>query len=624
MLQEVRQSKSHEEFADNLTNVILYYYHINSDSTIYYCKQGIKESQPLKDTNDLGFYYNVIGVSFKNLAQYDSAIVYLKQSVYFRQLENYKQGVAAGYNNLATVYRLKGDFTKAVKNYVKSIDIFKEINDEDNMAEAYSNLGELYIELNEFSLAEHCFNQSQKYYSKKNDLTSLAWVYNDIALLKTKTNQTDSALIFYQLSADLWKKEKRYLEYSNILVSMTDLLFEKNEFEKGYQLLFDAQKHFKKYNNAHGLANVYLKQGKYLEHQHQYKKAIQKYKAALDLSHSTKTKSLLIEVYKGLYQSNKKIGNTATALSFIEHLCALKDTIYNIEQNKIRLEYQAEFDALEKEKQIQELTQQATIERLQNLQSKQKIKENELIKEKQKIFIYSLILVAILIFILAIVLYRRNQTKTKLNHQLETAVKEREILLREIHHRVKNNLQIVSSLLNLQSNNITEKTAADVLKDSQDRIKSLSILHEKLYKSKSLSNINFKTYISEIIQNLDSSFNLKSKHITIEQHIDNTNLHIDFLVPCGLIINELITNSLKYAFSNTNNGKIYISGQLIQDTYQIIIKDNGKGFPLGFNPKQSKTLGLRLVQGLVRQIKGEIIFKDVDKGIEIIINFKVK
>ena len=533
LLLTVQQSKNYDEYANNLTSVILYYHHINSDSSIYYCKQGIVKAKQEKDTADLGFYYNVIGVCFKNLAQYDSAIVYLNQSVFFRQLENYKEGIAAEYNNLATVYRLKGDYTQAVQYYIKSIDIFKALNDTDNLAEAYSNLGELYIELNEFTLAEHCFNQSQKYYLTKNDLTSLAWVYNDIALLKTKTNQVDSALIFYQLSADLWSKEKRFLEYSNILVSMSDLLFKKDEYEKAYKLIKDAEKYYKQFNNAHGLANVYLKQGKYFEHQHQYQKAIQKYKSALELTHSTKAKSLLIDVYKGLYHSNKKIGNTSTALAFLEHLTTLKDTVYNIEQNKIRLEFQAEFDALEKEKQIQDLTQQATIERLQNIQSKQKIKENELIKEKQKLFIYGLILVAILIFILAIVLYRRNQIKTKLNHQLETAVKEREILLREIHHRVKNNLQIVSSLLNLQSNNITEKTAADVLKDSQDRIKSLSILHEKLYKSKSLSNINFKTYISEIIQNLDSSFDLKSKHITIQQHIDNTNLHIDFLVPCG-------------------------------------------------------------------------------------------
>jgi len=624
LLGNLKLSKDYSDYTNQLTDVILYYYHKNSDSTIYFCKLGNQKATLHKDTSSLGFYHNVIGVSYKNIANYDSAIVHLQQAIFYRQLENYTEGIAGSYNNLATVYKLKGNFTKAVNFYVKSIDLFKQTPDIANLAEVYSNLGELYIDLEEYDLAEHCFEESQHYYAENNNLKSLAWVYNDIGLLKTKINQIDSALIFYQLSADLWKKENRFLEYSNCIVEMSDLYLQKNELDKAYQLLIEAQKHYNDFNNAYGLANVFLKEGKYFERKHQYSNAIQKYKSALELTHSTKSKNLLIDIYKGLYESNKEIGNIGTALTFLEHLSTLKDTVYNIEQNKLRLEYQIEFDALEKEKKIQELTQKATIERLQNLQSQQKNKENELIKEKQKIFIYSLFIVVALIIVLVFVLYRRNTIKTKLNHQLENALKEREVLLREIHHRVKNNLQIVSSLLNLQSKNITKKTASDVLKDSQDRIKSLSILHEKLYKSKSLNDISFKTYVEELLQNLMLSFDLKSKHIEIEQNIDNTNLDIDYLVPCGLIINELITNSIKYAFINQEEGKIIISGQMNNDKYQLIIKDNGVGLPSDFNPKTSGTLGLRLVQGLVRQLKGEIIFNNSVQGIEIIINFKVK
>lgn len=621
LIDVLSHSKDYKSYLNQITDVILYYYHKNSDSTIFYCKEGIEKAKPKKDTNSLGFYNNVIGVSYKNLAEYDSAIVYLKKSIFYRQLEKYDEGVAAGNNNLATVYRLKGNYTKAVDYYIKSIDIFKQTDDLANIAEVYSNLGELYIELEEYDLAEYCFKESQNYYAENKSLISLAWVYHDVALLKTKLNQTDSALIYYEKSTDILKNKERFLEYSDILVSMSDILIDMQKYNKAYKLLTEAQIHYKSFNNAYGLANVYLKEGKYFESEHQYKKAIQKYKSALQLSNSTRAKSLLIDVYKGLYQSNKKIGNTGTALTFLEHYTALKDTVFNAEQNKIRLEYQIEFDALEKEKKIQELTQKATIEKIQ---SQQQNKQNELVKEKQKLFIYSLSIVVILIIILAFVLYRRNQIKTKLNRQLENAVKEREVLLREIHHRVKNNLQIVSSLLNLQSNNITEKTASDVLKDSQDRIKSLSILHEKLYKSKSLSEINFKTYVNELIQNLDKSFDLSKKHINIFQNIEETNLNIDFLVPCGLIINELITNSIKYAFPEKKEGEIIISGTFKNETYNLIIKDNGIGFPKNFNPKTSKTLGLRLVEGLVRQLKGEIIFNNFIEGIEIIINFKVK
>jgi PAS domain S-box-containing protein len=206
-------------------------------------------------------------------------------------------------------------------------------------------------------------------------------------------------------------------------------------------------------------------------------------------------------------------------------------------------------------------------------------------------------------------------------NNLKSSLKEKEILLREIHHRVKNNMQIISSLLNLQTKYVNDEEAVNVLKESQNRVKSMAIIHEKLYQSKDLTKINFVDYIQSLILNLFYSYNIDKKRIIPILKIEDISLNIETAVPCGLIISELISNSLKYAFPNNINGEITISLKSKQDTYQLCICDNGIGLQEDINFNDLKTLGLLLVNSLTEQIDGKMTIHR-EQGTQFEITFK--
>ncbi len=206
------------------------------------------------------------------------------------------------------------------------------------------------------------------------------------------------------------------------------------------------------------------------------------------------------------------------------------------------------------------------------------------------------------------------------DEQIKSSLREKEVLLKEIHHRVKNNLQVIESLLRLQSRFTKDKQIQAMFKESQHRIKSMALIHEKLYQSNNLGEINFHEYVRSLVSNLLHSYGT-SKNIKYYLDID-VNLNIDTAINCGLIINELVSNSLKYAFVNQQkNAKIWLNFKgNTQDKFSLIIKDNGVGFPPDLDFRNTDSLGLQLVDSFVEQL-GATIELQSQSGTEFIITF---
>ncbi len=192
---------------------------------------------------------------------------------------------------------------------------------------------------------------------------------------------------------------------------------------------------------------------------------------------------------------------------------------------------------------------------------------------------------------------------------LEKRIEEKEVLLKEIHHRVKNNLQVISSLINLQSNTIHDNKSLDIFRDSQNRIRSMALIHEKLYQSPNLMKINLEEYVNDLVDSLYSSYNLNPDILSMNIQINNISFSIDKAISIGLIINELISNALKHAFTDNSVKKGEVQVLVNKDesnNYCLIVKDNGKGLPEGYDYYNPHTLGLRLVDSLVKQLEGNL------------------
>ncbi len=203
---------------------------------------------------------------------------------------------------------------------------------------------------------------------------------------------------------------------------------------------------------------------------------------------------------------------------------------------------------------------------------------------------------------------------------LQASLREKETLLKEIHHRVKNNMAVISSLLALQGNRVADPALRSMFEESRQRIRSMALVHEKLYASTDLSRIDLAGYVRSLVNGLGTIYQTPGKTIEVGVDVGDVLLDVDAAVPCGLILNELVTNALKYAFAGRDRGEISVSFTKAGNACTLTVKDDGVGFPAGFDPLNSDTLGLKIVEVLAGQLDGSVRFS-FDAGTEVVVTF---
>ncbi len=240
--------------------------------------------------------------------------------------------------------------------------------------------------------------------------------------------------------------------------------------------------------------------------------------------------------------------------------------------------------------------------------------ENRLQEHLRNLAIFALVLFGIFAFVVYRRIKKDNKTINEQKTLLEQSLGEKENLLKEIHHRVKNNLQIISGLFDKQARQVTDEATKKLMKAGQDRVFSIALVHENLYQSENLTTIEIKSYLEMLTKNIEKSQNSDHQDIKITLDVDDSVLDIDTVIPLGLILNELITNCYKYAFKDRTEGKILIRFRQQQKELVLGVQDNGVGLPADFDLKKSRSLGMNLVLGLVRQINGKMDFVSGTEG----------
>jgi len=313
-----------------------------------------------------------------------------------------------------------------------------------------------------------------------------------------------------------------------------------------------------------------------------------------------------VEGYQNLYKINAGLGQFENAYEYQLKYNAARDYAFTLEKESISADLQTKYETEKKESTI-------------NLQSQQ--------IEQQKTRQWFFMAFAGLLGIFSLVLYRNYATKQKLNKQLESSNEEletknqqNELLLKEIHHRVKNNLEVVSSLLDLQSRQLQDKGAKSAMLESQNRVQSMGIIHQKLYQGKNLAAIEMKDYFINLGEGVLDSYG-KTEQVHIDYMMDEMELDVDTAIPIGLIVNELLTNALKYAFTDQSNPNIQIQLERMQDTsLQLKVSDNGIG-KTDSDIVKGTGFGSQLIQLLTDQLEGAMNYVS-DQGSHFTFLFK--
>ncbi len=355
-------------------------------------------------------------------------------------------------------------------------------------------------------------------------------------------------------------------------------------FEKSLAIREELNQHYE-------LVSSYWSIGELLCLEKKYKLGIEYIQKGINLAKEKGYKAKEEKLNKSLSNEYKKIGKYKEALEYEIRSRELRDSILN-EKTTLQInDLEAKYENAQKENEILALS----------MKNKEKDVRN---------FLMSVGLVLVF-FALGIVFYFYKKLQSK-NTIITKALEEKNTLLKEIHHRVKNNLQVISSLLNLQSRYIDDNKALEAIQLGKSRVMSMALIHQRLYQKDNLVNINAKEYIEQLSHELFNTYKIKEENIHLNLNVDDINIDVDKMVPIGLIINELVTNSLKYAFVENQKGIITVVLKNDDENKLLLsVEDNGKGFDEDLI-NNNKSFGYRLIQSFSKKLNAELIIKNLD------------
>jgi two-component system, sensor histidine kinase PdtaS len=566
---------------------------------LQYGRSGLQLSIAVKDSGYQGYFLSVMGVMHKNLANIDSAVYYYHQSIDLETAHHFPEGVAGNYNNIATVYRLAGKYVLSLEYYRKALAIMRDsFHIEEHAHTIYQNIAELMIENNKKEQAWQILQEAEAYFKRQPVKTGLAHVYLSKAQL-LKNDSLQSAIFYCREAGGLYKKVNRMKEFCQSLNLLAQLYVDENSpgpamLKVEESIGISNENGFSK-ECADGLAV----KATLLLNRKDWVAARGCLLTAVGIYERQQISKSLPRCYQQLAEAEEKLGHLQSANTYLRLYQKVNDSLNNVQLKTEFNQLQLKYNLSENERVIENLKDSAAMSQL--VYERQRLNMRQ--QRSQNFFLSVLSLVVIGFTVLF--RYRYLQKK-KLSRQLQTALTEKDILLREVHHRVKNNLQIIGSLLNLQRETGGHQTADEAIRLTQDRIYTMSVIHEQLYKSEHFKNIPVAEYIGSLCGYYRQAYNLAGKKIVLTSNVRYTHpIVFDQLITLGLILNELIINSIKYAFG-ASPGTIVVEAGGEPESFTFSVADNGRGLPAGQPELPNNTLGMQLVKGLAAQLKASV------------------
>lgn len=509
-----------------------------------------------KDTLKMADTHFQLGTILQNQGLLDEAIEHGYASIRLYEAAGYPQYTADSYTNLGIIYRKLKQYDSAEQQYRRALEIDEELNDLDGQAGNNANLGNLFAEQGRYEDAIQCYRRAMRFDSLNQSLWGLAYDHEDIGNMYNHQGHFREGLNQHFRALGIRRK-----------------LPHKREIAFSYQ----------------NIGNTYFELL-------QYDRAIIYLDSAAAIGREIQALELLSETALVKSKIYAQSGNYRLAYAFNQEYTSLHDTLINQGVTDKINTLNAQFETEIKENQIALLN------------SENELKSSQLTAKKRQLA-GLMIALALFAFLTALVyrLYSRTESQKKL---ISKNLDEKEILLREIHHRVKNNLQFISSLLNLQTEHIDDEKALSALQEGQDRVQSMALIHQNLYQDDNLTGVRVKDYFIKLIRNLFDSYNIRRNQIELTLEVEDLNLDVDTVIPIGLIINELVSNSLKYAFPGKRQGNILVRLEERDDRLELTVRDNGKGISSQEMEQLGSSFGYRLIKVFQNQLNAELTVKD--------------
>jgi two-component sensor histidine kinase len=567
-------------------NDLAYYTHTRDlNRSLELTRIGLAMTREKKDTLWEGRFQITEGAVLLRMEELDSALTILESA----RSKVKKHDLPMLFTQLGYVFERNADIMTAADYALRAQNLGIALNDKKAIALSYSDLSNLYWKFADFDKALELGLLSLSYFEERNlndmdyDFT-LYVVGNNLLSLK----RPQEALKYFERAISMGEQYGFFNNLSDIYISLVDLYIDLNQYEAAEVAGEQAIKYANLIKNDFLHMRSLLAIGQLKLFQGKYKEAITVLNRCLEVATPEFGDNFyLSQAYERLSRAYAKSHNYKEAIDAFAVYDSLKKEVFleNSEQRMALL--RTEFDLAEKESMIQGMQ-----ERINKQSSTQTL----------------ISIISGLLLVLLLVLYVTYENNKKKNLLLEKQNQEKEFLLKEIHHRVKNNLGIVSSLLDLQADKIKDPKVTSAIEESRNRVYSMSMIHQKLYQGKNLSSIGMKEYLVDLSQHILDSYGQEGS-IEYDYDLEDMELDVDSAIPVGLIVNELLTNSYKHAFPDSRKGVINITCKHIsEDRILLEVADNGIGL-LEFDKEddQGSGFGTQLIDLLIQQLDGSIM-----------------
>lgn len=584
-----------------------------------------REANTLVGVADLQTIQGKYNVAVKNLR----AALAIYQSIGFKDL-------AGLYDLLGTCFVYLGDVDQALKYELIAVRLMEARGDNSSlMCTIYNRFAVSYYSLNKLDQALLYYGKALKIARKYNDSISMAIITGNQAMAYYRLNQYNKALAWLMelksmlhLFTDPQDKIERYYYYCLVYTRLKQFKMAKLYLDKMEALKKDAGPQITEIQRAY--IGYYIATG-------QYNKAYPYLQDHEDYYQKTKVLRFLASNQLDWFKADSGMGRYPSAIKHYQRYKMLTDSAYRVANNKHTSFLQIEFET---DKKNTELQLQA--KDIQLLKDKEQLQHSRFMaaQTSRNMFIGG----SVMLLLLLGVGYNRYRLNRRSNQQLrahqneinkqneslqllnskqEKLIDEKQWLLKEVHHRVKNNLQIVMSLLSTQSAYLENNAALEAITESQNRVRAIALIHHKLYSTDEVASIYMPSYVSDLVHNLGDCFDAAGRCIRFEQLVEPIQLDLTQAVPFGLILNEAVTNAIKYAFER-EGGQIIIALQLVgQNDVMLTITDNGKGLPADFDLKKATSLGMEMMKALSKQLRGTFKVQNT-AGVTLTVEFRIE
>ena len=567
------------------------------DSSLLIFDTALAKAKAINDSlliakciNNIGLIYYSKGEPLKSFFYYEEALAFLNS-------QKYPKEVATMWLNIGIAYKEQAIYDKALNFLFKAAAYFEKGNDTVKLASAYNTIGNIFMLEGNYDKALQYHRLALKQRELLGYKEGIAGSLNNIGIVYKKVTNLDSALYYFNNSLKIATIIRPQSEHvANTLSHIGELYLSRQSFTLARQYYESAFKIREALSTKKGIANSYYEFGQLNIAMVRTSKAEKFFLSAIQISQEVNASDILLKSYEQLRKIYRSLSNYPKALHYDDLYIELKNKILGEETKRTITQMQIKYETEKKQNEILQLNQE---------KEKQAIllKINHLELNEQKRQLIALIILSIVLGAFLILFYLRYKDKNRFAESIDS-------LMRELHHRVKNNLQMLSSLLSLQLEDVQDAKAKQILHDDISRITAMNLIHQKLYFDKDVTKVDMLEYIQDLVENLRMTFKGNLKNIRINLEIDNNiMINPDKAIVLGMIINELITNSLKYAFNVGNtNPELEIKLKKAYDKNILQIGDNGSNI----GNTQKKSFGLKLVDSYIKSLKAvsEVQYKD--------------